>query len=244
MAGRSPGVWEWELRREVFRFFRVAGARLPRRLRVEIVRAILAGPKGKVRRSLRPEFVPREKALRLHRLSSSGVQLNKDSKTLLQQAGLTVQSGLDERDEFAVWQEEGGWISNEEFAPRDLIQGSIADVVSAVEEGRIGRDEYHGLVLRKPDKAAAALRGLADRGKWPAPIWQGFLWGLPRQREQQERYFPFEDVARLLAAAPGRVVRGCRFCRCGFHQGVGRGMRYRPRTGTSDTLGKGLERSR
>ena len=205
VAGRGPGVWEWELRREVFRFFRLAGSRLPRRLRVEIVRAILAGPKGKARRRLRPESIPREKALRLHRLSLSGVQLNLESRALLQEAGLTAEDGLDERDEFTGWQEEGRWISDEEFAPRDLVQGSIADVVSAVEEGRIGRDEYHGLVLRKPDKAAAALRGLADRGKWPAPIWQGFLWGLPRQREQQERYFPFEDVARLLAAAPGEL---------------------------------------
>ena len=203
VAGRSPGVWEWELRREVFRFFRVAGARLPRRLRVEIVRAILAGPKGKVRRSLRPEFIPREKALRLHRLSLSGMRLNAESRALIQEAGLAAESDIDERDEFAAWQEEGGWISEEEFAPRDLVQGSIADVVSAVETETIGRDAYRGLVLVKPVKAASALRRLAQRGRWPGTIWQGFLWGLPGRRDREKHNRRLQEyVARVLAAAP------------------------------------------
>ena len=179
VSGRKPGVWEWELRREVFRFFRLAGSRLPRKLGVDIVRAILAGPKGNVRRSLRPDYIPREKALRLHRLSLSGMRLNMESRALVQEAGLAAESDINERDEFAGWQEEGGWISDEEFAPRDLVQGSIADVVSAVEREAIGRDGYRGLVLVKPVKAASALRRLAQRGKWPGTIWQGFCGDYP-----------------------------------------------------------------
>ena len=51
VAGRKPGVWETELRRETLRFLRIAGSRLPRNLRTEIVRAIHAGPKSKPRKS-------------------------------------------------------------------------------------------------------------------------------------------------------------------------------------------------
>ena len=207
VSGRNPGVWEWELRREVLRFFRLAGSRLPRTLRVEIVRVIHAGPKGKVRRSLRPESIPREKALRLHKLSLSGARLDRKSRALAQKAETAADGGLSERDEFSQWQSEGGWIGDEEFAPKGLVQGSIGDVVSAVEEEKVGRDGYRGLVRVKPVKAALTLRRLAIRGKWPAAIWQGFLWGLPGQREQQERNRRLQEyVARLLATAPGELL--------------------------------------
>lgn len=204
VAGRSPGVWEWELRREVFRFLRVAGSRLPRRLRVEVVRAILAGPKGQARRILRPESIPHEKALRLHRLGLSGIRLNLEARALVQEAGLAAESEVDERDEFAAWQEEGGWISEEAFAPKDLVQGSIGDVVSAIEREVIGRDAYRGLALVKPVKAASALRRLAQRGRWPEAIWQGFLWGLPGRRDGEEHSLRLQVyLGRVLATAPG-----------------------------------------
>ena len=51
VAGRKPGLWETELRREALRFLRLAGSRLPRNLRTEIVRTIHAGPKSKPRKS-------------------------------------------------------------------------------------------------------------------------------------------------------------------------------------------------
>ena len=207
VSGRNPGVWEWELRREVLRFFRLGGSRLPRTLRVEIVRVIHAGPKGKVRRSLRPESIPREKALRLHKLSLSGARLDRKSRALAQEAETAADGDLSERDEFSQWQTEGGWIGDEEFAPKGLVQGSIGDVVPAVEEEKVGRDGYRGLVRVKPVKTALALRRLAIRGKWPAAIWQEFLWGLPGRREQEKRNLRLQEyVARLLAAAPGELI--------------------------------------
>ena len=207
VSGRNPGVWEWELRREVLRFFRLAGSRLPRTLRVEIVRVIHAGPKGKVRLSLRPESIPREKALRLHKLSLSGARLDRKSRALAQEAETAADGDLSERDEFSQWQTEGGWIGDEEFAPKGLVKGSVGDVVSAVEEEKVGRDGYRGLVRVKPVKAALALRRLAIRGKWPAAIWQGFLWGLPGHREQEKRNLRLQEyVARLLATAPGELI--------------------------------------
>ena len=190
----------------MFRFFRLAGSRLPRKLRVEIVHAIHAGPKGKERQRLRPESIPREKALRLHRLGLSGVRLNLESRALVQEAGLGAEGERSEPEEFTLWQEEGRLVSDEEFAPRDLVQGSIADVVAAVEKETIGRDAYRGLALVKPVKAASALRRLAQRGRWPGTIWQGFLWGLPgrRDREGHDRRLQVY-VARLLSAAPSEL---------------------------------------
>ena len=79
LAGRRPGVWEPELRREVLRFFRLAGTRLPRSLRAEIVRVIHAGPRAKPRRPVSDycEIIRREAALRLQKLTAAGVRLDK-----------------------------------------------------------------------------------------------------------------------------------------------------------------------
>ena len=50
VSGRRPGIWDIELRREVLRFFRLAGSRLPRTVRTEIVNATLAGPRVRPRK--------------------------------------------------------------------------------------------------------------------------------------------------------------------------------------------------
>ena len=206
VSGRNQGIWQWELRREVLRFFRLAGSRLPRTLRVEIVRAIHAGPGRMAGRRLTPESVRCEKALRLHKLSLSGARLDKNSRALAQEAEPAAKGDLGERGEFSLWHDEARWIGAEEFAPENLVQGSVDEVVAAVESEKIGRDGYRGLVLRKPVKAVSALRRLAQRGKWPGTIWQGFFWGLPGQREGQRRNLKIQEyIARLLAAAPDKL---------------------------------------
>ena len=100
-SGRKPGVWEWELRREVLRFFRLAGSRLPRRLRAEIVRTIHAGPKAKPRKKPThyAEAIRREKALCLYKLSFSGQRLDKKSRALAEEGKPEPGSPVD-RDEF------------------------------------------------------------------------------------------------------------------------------------------------
>ena len=84
LGSRRPGLWESELRREVLRFLRLGGARLPRNLRVEIVGAIHAGPKTKKRkmRELDGSAIRHEKALRLQKLAASGARLDQMSKEL------------------------------------------------------------------------------------------------------------------------------------------------------------------
>ena len=204
IGGRKPGLWELEMHREVLRFFRLAGKRLPRGLRTEIVRAIHAGPKAK--KGLGPygdlERLRHQQTLLLHKLSVSGAKLDKKSRAFADQAapGADVD---DEREEFLVWHGEGRLVGDDEFAPRDLVEGSVADVVAALEEERISQDGLRGLVILKRIKVVSALRRLAKQGIWPAGYWQGFLRHLAEPREGKGQSAKLCDhVAGILAQAP------------------------------------------
>ena len=198
VAGRRPGVWESELRSEVLRFLRVAGSRLPRSLRVQIVRTIHAGPRRREGRRLPAELIRREKALRLRKLSLSGVRLDKKSRELAQEA--------DSADEGPRTHDEVRWIGAEELAPNRLVLGTVDDVLAAAEDGEISREGYQGLALKRPVKAISALRQLAQRGKWPGTIWEGFLWGFATRMEtQRARQGLREYVPRLLSTAPDEL---------------------------------------
>ena len=219
VAGRSPGLWERDLRREVFRFFRLAGSRLPRSLRAEIVRAIHAGPKTKRPRSLPDDaqIIRREKALRINELVESGARLDKRSRALAEELEPYDAGGFDERDEFVAEHGEGGWVGYEEFTPKELLEGSVADVVAALENAKIGRDALHGWVLSQPVKAASVLRRLAARGKWPGNIWQGFLWAFAGFGERQRLKRRLQTyVARLLAEAPEGLFANVGSAAAGF----------------------------
>ena len=218
LKDRKPGLWEIEMRREVMRFLRLAGKRLPRDLRVEIVRSIHAGPRSN--KGLGPfsswERLRYEKALRLHKLSVSGAVLDKKSRALAEAANREVK-GDDERDEFLSWVGEGRWIGDEEFAPRELVEGSVADLVAALEEDRVGQDKFRGLVTTRPAKVAHALRRIAQRGGWPASYWQGLLWYLAEKGERKERQARLQDyVARVLAEAPERLFSEVGTAAAGF----------------------------
>ena len=224
LAGRKRGVWELELRREVLRFFRLAGTRLPRGLRVEIVRAIHAGLSAKPRRAPanHAEIMRREASLRLHKLSVSGVRLDRKSRALAEELQANADGGDEERDEFLVWHGEGRWVGDAEFAPRALLQGSVDDVVSALEAEGMSRDGFRGLVVTQPVKTACALRRVAERGNWPSKYWQGFLWFLAEAREGPPRQARLLDyVARLLVDAPDELFDEIASAAAGFVKRIG-----------------------
>ena len=216
VAGRKPGIWEIDLRREVLRFLRKAGRRLPRGLRVEIVRAIHTGPRNKRKMSQEDytRLIRREKALRFHRLAESGARLDKRSKAL---ADEITDAGRGDRDEFAAWHGEGRWVSIAEFAPKALLEGSVADAVDLFEIEEYGQDEYRGFMSVQPVKAAAMLRRVAMSGKWPAPTWEGFLWGLGVLRDKPVLKCRMQDyVARILADAPDTLFMDVGTAAAGF----------------------------
>ena len=181
VSGRRPGVWNWELQRELLRFFRLAGPRLPRSLRVDVVRAIHADPKPKPRRPPPnyPVWVLRERALRLHKLAVSGARLDKRSKALAEVLAPPEPGVDEERNEFTGWREGARWIGAEEFAPRDLRDGPAADIAAAIRDENIRPYEFRGLASTQPEKAREALEQLGAEGRWPPVFWQQFLWSIP-----------------------------------------------------------------
>ena len=219
IAGRKPGVWEMELHREVLRFFRLAGSRLPRSLRAEIVRTIHAGPKAKPRKAI-PNYaviIRREKAIRLYKLTVSGTRLDKKSRALAEEVLPDAEGSSDERDEFLGWHGEARWIGDEEFAPKDLVDGSVEGVVAALASGEVREDELRGLVAQKPAKIARALLRLARQGQWPAEYWQGLLWFVAEPRKRTVRHTRLQEyVARLILSAPEELVSAIDSAVAGF----------------------------
>ena len=219
LTGRRPGLWDLEMRREVLRFFRLAGKRLPRGLRAEIVRSIHAGPKSN--KGIGPfdslDRLHHEKALLLHKLSVSGARLDRKSRALADEATPRAEAYDDERDEFLSWHGKVRWLRDEEFAPRDLVEGSVADVVAALEDKTISQDRLRALAVQKRAKVASALRRLAKQGKWPADYWQGFLWHVAVPREAHEPPARLHvHVARILAKAPDQLFKEVASAAAGF----------------------------
>ena len=206
IVGRTTGLWNTELRREVLRFFKLAGSRLPRRLRTEIVRAIHAGPKTKPRnqRPDYPEIIRREKALRLYKLALSGATLDRKSRDLAEEGKPVAKDHSGERDEFSSWIGEVRSIDPEDFAPKDLLIGSIADLATALTNTQITPDGFHGLSLEQPSKAAFALRRLAKCQEWPKTYWQHFLWAINHSEKQEKKRVRLDwYVVCVLKNAPG-----------------------------------------
>ena len=204
LTRRPRGVWDWELQREVLRLFRKAGARLPRDLRVAIVRAIHEGPKPKPRNPPPnyPALIHRKRALRLQKLSVSGARLDKRSRELAEEVAAERDADL-EREEFLRWRGEARWIGDEEFAPQNLLEGTVADVAAAIRDERFSQDEFRGLARAQPEKAIEALERVVAEGTWQADYWKWFLWSIPSSLAGEETDIRLhERAARCLVNAP------------------------------------------
>ena len=205
VKGPRPGVWNCELRREVLRFLRHAGGRLPQSLRVDLVRAIHADPKPKPRPipPNYPERVRRNRALRLSKLAESGARLDMRSRALAETVE-PQEPGLDEdRNEFATWQEGARRISAEDLAPKDLRGGPATDIAAAIRDDNLSIDEFQGLAGAEPQKAREALEQLGAEGRWPTDFWQRLLWSIPGPPDEPGADAgPYEEVAGALTDAP------------------------------------------
>ena len=204
ITGRRPGLWRTELHREVLRFLRRAGKRLPRALRVELVRAIREGPKQRAREPWTSDAgtVRRETALRLHKLAESGARIDKRSRALADEAGEAVRSMEKHREEFLVWTE-GGWIGPEELVPADLLEAEAHAIATAIREGTIDAEAFRNLAAARPQVAADALVQVSGEGRWPAPFWQGLLWSIPHAPDQPDDVTQLrEEIADTLIDAP------------------------------------------
>ena len=180
LAGRKPGLWDLDLHREMLRFLRLGGSRLPRDLRVELVRAIHAGPK---RVSKLPESViRREKALRLFKLAESGALLDKKSRALANEVAAEMEGSSDHREEFLIWRGEATWLPIHEPSSPELRDGTYRDVMAAIRQQQVDHS-LRAIVVEQPAKAVAAVRRLAVHDELTLPIWEGFLHGIAQLRD-------------------------------------------------------------
>lgn len=211
VSGRRPGLWERELRREVLRFLRRAGSRLPRSLRTEIVRAIEAGPKAEPKKAPPGDGEPmrREQTLRLYKLASSGARLNAKARKLAGEYQPPPEGEPIERDEFSVWREPARWIGEADLAPDDLLDASIDNIATALRNERVGRLEFRGLATAKPIKVVRALRRLTIDDIWPPKYWQQFLRSIAHFPGEPEPNIRLQDhAAGILAGAPDGLFAG------------------------------------
>ena len=184
LKGRKPGLWEFELHRETLRFLRLAGKMLPRKLRAEVVDAILAGPKHYPTKDA--EYIERQIALRLRKLSMAGVPLRRAAEAYLTNANLPGEDS-EERDEFLSWSGGAEWVSPQSESAIRLRNGSVQLWVDSLRAQEIEPDAFREqLALRRPVRAAAALRHLADEGSWQGPYWQGIFRAINQLRHQQK----------------------------------------------------------
>ena len=223
VAGRWPGVWEWQLRREVLRFLRRAGVRLPRSVRAEIVRAIHAGPKTKPKKAPPgyDEMIRKEQALRLYKLAASGALLNAKARKLAGEHRPPPDGEPVERDEFTDWPAGGRWVAEADLAPEELRDASVDEIVTALRDGRVRHAEFRGLAAATPVKTARVLRRLAADEIWQPEYWQQFL--------RTIAHFPHEPkpnprlqchVAGILCRAPDALFTGVESAAAEFVKGL------------------------
>ena len=203
VAGRRQGLWELELHREVLRFLRRAGSRLPHDLRVEVVHAIHAGPRGGMRK-IDERLIRREKALRLFKLAESGALVDKKSRELAAEVAAEIEGNPDHREEFLVWHGKGVWLADETPLAPELRGGSYRDVIAAIRTQ--GGPLLHALVVEQPVQAIAAMRRLTRREQLTLPLWEHFLEGVARLREGDTNLPKWRRSAgRALAHAPDEL---------------------------------------
>ena len=206
LEGSPPGLWHLETRREVLRFLRLAGRRLPPSLHTAIVQAIHATPKSNDDYGANRA----ERAIRLHKLRLSGAVLDSQSQSLADEWRPSHDDGSDDRDEF-LGSHEFRWVGPGDSAPPALLDGTATELVAALRRNRIQPDEFMDLTIRQQEKALRALRALAQTVEWKAKYWEYFLEGLAylcRNRNLTDDVR--EKAAEMLLDAPEDLLASVR----------------------------------
>ena len=206
LDGSPSGLWDLEMRREVLRFLRLAGRRLPPTLHTAVVRAIHATPESKNDYSANQA----ERAVRLNKLRLSGAALDSTSRSLADEWRPSHDDSTDDRDEF-LSSHEYRWVGPGDSAPALLLDGTFTEVVTALRSDRIQPDEFMDFAIRQQSKAVRALRALADSEEWKAEHWDYFLEGLAYLRRNQNLADDVqEEAAEMLLDAPDDLLANVR----------------------------------
>lgn len=215
LANRSRGLWDQDLHREVLRFLRIGGGRLPPGLRKELIAAISKGPPRRGGKSGRKQY---EIKLRLSKLAQAGALKGKALADFLP----LPTDDVAERDEFLFWTS-GGWTSEDERGRTDLRSMLAGELATSLQGRKIDADAFEGLVLEDPTKAVAALRTLSNQASWPELYWERLLWMMSRpSAESQITDGTVRDVAALLTNAPPELLGDIGLAVAGFVEALAR----------------------
>ena len=226
LRGTEPGLWNLELRNEVLRFLNLAGSRLPKGLREGIVKAIHTGPAGDGhgQSGKPPKAVRHAKASFLQELQLSGATLDTESGSLAQEVAAERPMGRfdDVREVFS--REMGEIVVGDHWLAPEFLDGPEGELEQALcdETLPLRRREIDALVRLGPRKVLEALRGCAERGRFPTESWKHLMWHIASVRREGKLHPDLADeVARLLSRAPDDLFRDVGTAAAGFVQGLG-----------------------
>ncbi len=202
LDGEKPGIWEIGMRREVLRFFRLAGDRLPKDLALELEIELNNRQLDKNNKIYQLEYY---KKLCLHRLSYSGVKLSESSTKFLKENQINLKDEPNESDEFKHISgiPKPTWVNRSDLAPIEYVNGDTSKLVKGLKSGKLNQDEFVGLMFIQPEKVFAALKSLASQNYWEREYWELFLSELETITfRSTEIAFSYRDISLVLSKAP------------------------------------------
>jgi|GEM_PF-1424581 len=203
LAGDTLNVWSTELHHEVMVFLRKAGQRLPAEDLGQLVKTIKAGPPSTVMDGGNEPKRQRDISLRLHKLASSGADIEQETRQLAD-AYQPPQDDQPDRDEFQFWSSVARWIGPSDHVRLEWQNGPPLDeLIDQTQEGQLDEEEFEGVCRIWPSSALHALEKLSDTGKWPAKYWRQLLWSTNiLRREGKLQSETLADLTTLILRAP------------------------------------------
>ena len=151
------------------------------------------------------EYILNEKAIRLYKLSQSGVKLDEGSMEFVNDRSYVADNDSDDQNELhdIIPPHRKERIEQKDFKLQRLLNGTAADISTALLDSTISPDEFRGLARQQPDKAVSVLGRLAKNGEWLGKYWDRFLWSLYELRDSQTSQAKLmADVSQILKSAP------------------------------------------
>lgn len=219
LKGRKKGLWDDELRRELLRFLRLAGKRIPRQLRTKLINAIMQGPKYGRRKN--EDWVirtwKREVGLRLGCLKLAGVKLNKKAQKLALPVKRQKEAPDSHRQEFNAWVGEVTWGSVEDRTESEAVRIPTRQLVAKINQDELSPEEFEIVLRRNLISGVFALLRMARNGEWPLDHWKKFVWRIGntdpdkshklRQRAVEALYEAPDELIAGLGAETSRLLR-------------------------------------
>ncbi|WP_447507700.1 anti-phage defense-associated sirtuin Dsr1 [Acinetobacter lactucae] len=178
LSNNAYWLWSPDIKREVLRLFVLQGIQLSSNTQIELEKAILSGPPQELYPKIEAKewqlLVDRAVWLRLAKLKSSGLQLNKLALNHLEQLSLTYpdwQLATDERDEFSRWMSIGR-AEFKEHRENSVIPNKRKELAKWLKEkntiqDRFYKDDWREICRKRFFHCWLALCDLSKEGLWP-----------------------------------------------------------------------------